>query len=79
MTDHLRIRGLLNLHKIIQRNQFPSIGFQIVLSNVLRLGAVASFGLNVYAVGPIVEIKIVHVHRSHVDLQRVSNLCEWDL
>ena len=79
MADDLRIRGLLHGHKVIERNHLSSVGTQIILIDVFRLGAETAFGLNVNAVGAIVEIEIVYVYRAHVHLKRVGDLAERNL
>ena len=48
----------------------------IELPDVARLAAERLVGLNVDAIGAIVEIEIVDVRRAHVDLQGVADLLD---
>src|ERR1700686_1769161 len=79
MADDLRIGGLLHSHEVIERDRLSSVGAHVILVNVFRVGAKPAVSLDIYAVGTIVEIEIVDVHRAHVDLKGVGNLAERNL
>ena len=76
MADDLRRCGLRDADQIFQRYHRPAVGAHVELLHVLRRGAELLVRLDVDAIGPIVEVEIVHVSRSHVDAQRVGNLRE---
>ncbi len=79
MTDYLRICGLLDLHQVVQRNHFPGVGAQVILRDIFGRGPKPLIGLHVNAVRAIVEIKVIHIHRAHVHLQRIGNLVQRHL
>ncbi len=41
---------------------------------VLRCHSIRLIGLHEHAIGPVIEIKVVHVLRSHEDAQRICDL-----
>ncbi len=76
MTDDLRIGGLLDGHEVVERDHLAGIRAQIILADIFWLRAEGSVRLHVHAIRAIVKVEVVHVHRTHVHLQRVSDLAE---
>src|SRR5260370_453902 len=73
------IRGLLDRHKVVQRNHLPGIRAQIILPDIFWLRPEFAVRLHIDAVRAVIEIEIVYIDRHHVDLQSVSNLAEGHL
>ena len=76
MTDHLGRNGLRDLDQVIQRDHGSRVGAHVELRDVLSPRAELLVGLDVHAIGTIVEIEIIHVGRAHVHAQRVGNLLQ---
>ena len=65
--------------EIFQRDHGSGIGADIVLADILWIGAELFVGLHVDAIGTVIEIEIVDVGRTHVDAERVGDLAERDV
>src|SRR3984957_1325678 len=74
VADHLRRSVLLQNHQIFQRHHHSRAGAYVIFLDITRFGAELFIGLDVHAVGPVVEFEIVDVDRAHVDLQCVGDL-----
>jgi len=68
VADHLRRRLRLELHEIFERHHQALVGADVVLLDVARFGAELFVGLDVNAIGAIIEIEVVNVDGAHVDL-----------
>ncbi len=55
------------------------VGAHIELADVARLAAEVLVGLHVHAISAVVEVEIVDIGRTHVDLQRVGDLLDRHL
>ena len=78
MADYLRRRLRLELHEIFERHHHAFVGADVIFLDVAGFGAELFVGLDVDAIGAIVEIEIVHVDGAHVDLQGVGDLIQRD-
>ena len=65
--------------EIAERNHGAGIGAHVILADILRMRAELFVGLDVDAIGAVVEIEIVDVGRTHVDAERVGDLAERDV
>ena len=62
-----------------RRNHASAIGAHIEIANVSGLAAELLVSLHIYPVCAVVEIEVVHIGRSHINLQGVGNLLQLDL
>ena len=62
--------------RFLERDHGSGIGTDVVLADILRVGAELFVGLHVDAIGAVVEIEIVDVGRTHVDAEGVGDLAE---
>ncbi len=67
------------MHDVVQRNHLAGVGLKVVRANVLRARTELLIRLHVHAVRPVVEIEIVHVHRTHEHLKSIGNLAQRHL
>ena len=76
MGDDAGIISLLYRDQVIERDHLPIVRTHIELPEVAGLGAELPVGLHKYAIGAVVEVEIIHVLRSHINLQRGGDLAE---
>ncbi len=79
MIDDLRRGSLGDGDEILQRDHRAGIGAHVVLADILRMRAELFVGLDVDAIGTVIEIEIVDVGRTHVDAEGVGDLAERDV
>ena len=79
MTDDLRRGRLAHDNQIVERDHGAGIGADIVLADVLGVGAELFVGLHIHTIGTVIEIEIVDVGRAHVDAESVGDLTERDV
>src|SRR5215469_1096109 len=79
VANDLGIRGLLNRHQIVERDHLAGGGTEVIFPDIFGLRAELAVGLNIDAVGAVVEVEVVHINRAHIDLQRVGDLAERHL
>ena len=65
--------------EVRQRNHGAGIGADIILADILRMGAELFVGLHIDTIGTVIEIEIVDVGRTHVDAEGVGDLAERDV
>src|SRR5258708_28673542 len=76
LADDLRRYSLLDRPDTVERNHLPRAGARVHLLDVLGTRAELPVGLDVDAVGAVVELEIVHVRRPKERLHRVRDLAE---
>ncbi len=65
---------------VVQRNHLVvAVGAHVELADVARAAAETLVSLHVNAIGAAVEVEVVDVGRTHVDLQRVGDLLDRHL
>src|SRR5262249_14184392 len=77
VPNGLRARRRADVHHLVERDH-ASFAPDIERADVLRAVTELLIGLNVYAIGPALEVEVVHVLAAHEDLQRVVDLIEAD-
>jgi hypothetical protein len=78
MADDLRRGGVAQRDQVVERNHLVGGGAHIELTDIFCSLAKVLIGLNVDPVRAVVEVEVVDVDRSHVDLQGIGDLCERD-
>ena len=76
MADDGRVCRLLDTDQVIERDHCAGVGTNVELPQVTWLRAELLVGLHVDAIRAIVEIEVVDVLRSHIDLQGRGDLRE---
>ena len=76
MADHLRRRHFLGRDHLLERHHLAAPRARIQLAQRLRVRPELLLGLDVDAVGPVVELEVVHVLRAEQDLHRAGDLVE---
>ena len=79
MTDYLWRRCLRDFHHVIQWNHGAAVGPYVVIPNVSGLASKLLISLNVNTVGAVVEVEVVHISGTHVNLKRIRDLLKLDL
>ena len=79
MIDDLGRGSLGDGDEIMERDHSTGIGAHVVLANILWMRAELFVGLDVNAIGTVIEIKIVDVGRTHVDAEGIGDLAERDV
>ena len=77
MVDDLRSAGLLQRDEIVERNHLAGVALDVELTQVAGVAAELLVGLDVDTVGPVVEIEVVDVSRTHVDAHGGRDLRQW--
>ena len=79
MTDDLGRGGLRDRNQIVRRDHRARVGAHVELLDVFGLRPEGRVRLYIDTVGAVVEVKVVHVRRSHVDAESVSDLRQRDV
>ena len=61
---------------LVEGHHGAVVGARVELAEVLGVGAELLVGLHVHAVGPVVEVEVVHVGRAQEHLERVRDLAQ---
>ena len=78
VIDDLRAGALLQADDVVEGNHLAGVGADVVLSEIGRGAAILLVGLNVDAVGAVVEVEVVDVAGAHEGAEGGGYLGEGD-
>ena len=76
VVDDLRAGGLGDGGEVVEGNHLAGVGADVVLADILRVAAIGRVGLDVDAVGAVVEVEVVDVARAHEGVEGRGDLAE---
>ena len=76
MVDDLRAGGLVEGDEVVERDHLVGVGADVVLAQIVRVAAELLVGLDVDAIGTVVEVEVVDVAGAHEGAEGRGDLAE---